>query len=266
MTPWPSLSGSAIRPPPPGLDGIDTLRVRRGAQVLLSISGTDEDDDLLSYTWNAFHLGPELESGQFTPNANSPQVRWTAPQSIPGRSALYRIVVNISDNQEVTTQDPRRELIVEVLQRAPSLILSPADQQVAARDTLMLAALAEDDDGDRLTYIWALAGEDSTVFETEGRASAQRLALIDAADDTLAWWWTGRNDNLDADGPAAKIEQSRQSTTADTARVVMLGLTPGGYTIDLSVTDALADSAADTVRAAFRVTVAEPAADDTTGP
>lgn len=154
---------------PPVFEGsyIDTLRVRRGGQITLAVHVSDEDDDPLYYTWNSFG------SGSFRDSTRS-GTSWIAPLVTQGRSESFVLQVTIRDRQCDIIPDPTdrqrceeeasqivETFVVEVLQTPPTL--APiADTTISFNEPLVaLEAVAEDVDGDPLSYQWEqLSGRD----------------------------------------------------------------------------------------------------------
>ena len=124
----------------------DTTRVSRGGVVSLVAQASDEDDDPLIYTWNAFG------AGTFTDTAAA-STQWIAPEYIDSSSVTYVITVTVSD-QQPDTEDVAQSFLIEVVQRAPFLT-APGDTVASFRDPVVaLEASATDADDDDLAFSW----------------------------------------------------------------------------------------------------------------
>ncbi len=133
------------------LSQADTTRVGRGGKVQLRVRASDEDDDPLSYTWTAFGAGSFTDSASAT-------TQWIAPATINGASEFFVLSVTISDHQP-ETEDLTETFLIEVVQRPPSLALTPDTTVAFSAPIVELEALGDDPDNDALEYRWEqLAG------------------------------------------------------------------------------------------------------------
>ncbi|MCY1077605.1 hypothetical protein OV287_24340 [Archangium sp. miwbw1] len=123
----------------------------------LSIQAVDPAGGALTYTWRQF---PESPAGTFS-EATSPTPTWLAP--VVKETTIFTLRVTVTDKNggtaqaevQVTVQPPqRRHNRAPVLSEGPVVSPGPA----RAGDTLTLSALAEDADGDALTYLWRQLG------------------------------------------------------------------------------------------------------------
>lgn len=223
----------------------DTTRVKRGGRVTLRVAASDEDDDPLTYLWQA-------EAGSLTDSTAS-VTDWIAPKAIDGPSEIFLITVSIRDGDQ-ETEDPEESFEIEVVQRPPALRSVPASLAVTAGDTLVLAARGVDEDGDDLTYVWRFRGGSPTRADRNGVFLADEAGADLAAARSL-----GLGSHHAGEGGAAWILQHRSATERDSSRVRFVPLAEALHEIEIAVTDAI-DSPSDTVSARFSIQVE--AADD----
>ncbi len=228
-------------PPVVQMREADTAQVKRGGRVSLRVGASDEDDDPLSYLWQA-------EAGSFTDSTKS-ATDWIAPNSIEGSSQIFLITVLIQDG-DPETEDATESFQIEVVQRPPALRSAPGSRTITTRDTLVLAALADDEDGDDLTYLWRFRAGATTWADHNG------VRLTDEAGEILALvralGGVGSH-HADEEG-AGWIRQQRPAAEADTVRVRLIPLAGARHEIEIAVTDAI-DSPSDTVSARFSIQV-----------
>lgn len=154
---------------------VDTVRVSRGGRVALRVQASDEDDDPLEYAWSSFGAGTFSDTTTAT-------TTWIAPSQIQGSSEFFLLVVTISDRQP-DTEDVTETFGIEVTQRAPTLAVTTTDTAVSFQTSaVVIEAVAEDADGDPLTFGWELVEGEGLQLQIEspksGRSSATLVALV----------------------------------------------------------------------------------------
>ena len=158
---------------------VDTVRVSRGGRVALRVQASDEDDDPLDYAWSSFGAGDF--AGDFL-DPTTATTTWIAPSQIQGSSEFFLLVVTISDRQP-DTEDVTETFGIEVTQRAPTLAVTTTDTAVSFQTSaVVIEAVAEDADGDPLTFGWELVEGEGLQLQIEspksGRSSATLVALV----------------------------------------------------------------------------------------
>lgn len=172
----------------------DTLSVRRGGRVSLSITAVDPDDDPLYFLWRAYSVSPvvaqaiaNLGGSQFNTteqlrsldgllrlaipvggltDSTSASVAWVAPTAestttqfllaVTVRDRACDAVVYAAERAACEAEAPRQVRIfrVTVTQRPPTVKV-PADTSFSFRvPEFALLATANDPDGDPLTLTW----------------------------------------------------------------------------------------------------------------
>jgi hypothetical protein len=246
------LSCSLVHQDPPNESPVvqvreaDTTRVNRGGKVGLRVTASDEDDDPLTYLWLA-------DGGSFADSTDN-ATEWIAPTEIFGSSEIFLVTVIVQDNQ-LETQDPVETFLIEVVQRPPVWVAVPEAQSTTTGDTLVLWALADDEDGDGLTYEWRLHGGVTSSADVRSHV----LVTDDEGDTLSIWRAVGNGSHHDDSTGAVWIRQQRSSGEDDTVRVEVIPVAAASHTVELSVTDAI-DEPTETISARFEVLV-EAAAD-----
>ena len=149
------------------------ISILSGSQIVCEAE--DPDGDELTYSWSA--IGGTIE-GQ------GPVVNWIAPET-PGE---YTIAAVVDDNQGGTamksvtitvTDEPNQppiitSLIITTAKLAGPITIDPSVQQldrplisVGALKPAVIVCVAEDPDGDDLTYTWTAT--DGNITDEEGR-------------------------------------------------------------------------------------------------
>ena len=146
---------------------VDTLQVKRGGRITLSVQAADEDDDPLFYFWNSFGVGTFTDS---TNNATD----WIAPLKIEGNSEKFVLTVHIRDRDCLAVPDPENRrlceeqarqtietFLIEVIQTPPFLTVATIDTTLSFRQPIVeLSAIATDAEDDPLEFKWTqTAGE-----------------------------------------------------------------------------------------------------------
>ena len=153
---------------------IDTLKVRRGGRIALSIQAADEDDDPLFYYWTAFGVGTFTDSTRASTD-------WIAPLQIQGNSEKFVLTVHIRDrdclavsdleNRSLCEEEARQTVetfLVEVVQSPPVLTVTTVDTAISFREPrIELTASATDEDGDALEFKWTQTAGDTLDIERD---------------------------------------------------------------------------------------------------
>jgi hypothetical protein len=147
----------------------------------ISCEAEDPDGNALTYSWSA--------SGG-TIDGQGPVVNWIAPET-PGE---YTIAVVVDDNQGGTamnsvtttvTDEPNQppiitSLIITTAKLAEPITIDPSVEQldrplisVGAFKSAVIVCVAEDPDGDDLTYTWTAT--DGNITDEEGKRSCGLL-------------------------------------------------------------------------------------------
>ena len=227
-------------PPMVQLTEADTTQVKRGGRVSLRVGASDEDDDPLTYLWQA-------EAGTFTDSTGN-VTDWIAPNQIEGSSETFLLTVDIQDG-DLETEDPRESFEIEVVQRPPVWRSVPESRTITTRDTLDLGARAIDPEGDDLTYLWRFRAGTPTWADYTG------VRLLDAAEQELAMVLSLGVGVHEADEEgAAWIRQHRSAAEEDSSGVRFTPLAAGRHEIEIAVTDAI-EAPSDTVSARFTLVV-----------
>ena len=120
----------------------DTVGISGSATV--SCSATDQNNDILIYSWFA-------DYGDFPISSSGSIAFWRAPAD----TGTYSVAAVVSDGQLADSE--AIEIVVIVLPNRPPAIQSVvADPQIIIPNgTTELTCLADDPDGDSLTYLWS---------------------------------------------------------------------------------------------------------------
>ena len=150
---------------------VDTMRVSRGGRVELRVQASDEDDDPLEYAWSSFGAGTFSDTTTAT-------TTWIAPLQIQGSSEFFPLVVTISDRQP-DTEDVTETFGIEVTQRAPTLAVTTTDTAVSFQTSaIVIEAVAQDADGDPLTFGWELVEGEGLQLQIEAPKSSLSSATL----------------------------------------------------------------------------------------
>jgi len=173
-------------PPPPNQPPvIDSLSAEKevptSSESQITCKATDADGDILSYQWSA-------DGGTVNGEGNS--IIWVAPD-IPGDYTI-KVVVTDGKGGEATksititaTARPNHPPVIVKLTRDGN----PPDDENRAREwtTMTLQCIAEDLDGDKLSYLWRatggkITGEGNTVGWTAPGVTGEYIVTVIVTD------------------------------------------------------------------------------------
>ena len=119
----------------------DTVNISETTR--LHCVGSDPDNDILNYAWSALY-------GTFTNGSAGTRVLWLAPED-PG---TYSVAVNVTDGQFSDSETV--DIVVAIFENSAPIIESLlADPAIIPPTGITnLTCMAEDPDGDSLTYTW----------------------------------------------------------------------------------------------------------------
>lgn len=167
-------------PPPPSANKLPTIQSVNsenisdsGKQFKVTCQATDPDNDTLSYVWSA-DAGTIKGEGQ--------SITWTAPEA-PG-SYIVKVLVKDGKGGEATSS---ATVNIASKPNQPPLIVKLTSEKPRIRvwTTTTIQCVAEDPDGDTLTYGWTapkgkIQGEGSTVGWTAPGDSGEYTVTITA--------------------------------------------------------------------------------------
>jgi outer membrane protein OmpA-like peptidoglycan-associated protein len=133
----PSAACSASKP---------SVYVGSNESVSVTASGTDPDNDPLTYTWTA--NGGSVDG-------SGPSVRWDSSGVAAGN---YRVTANVSDGKGGTTSCAADIRVEPKPNIAPTMSCSAERSSVLTGERVNINARASDADGDPLTYSWRTSG------------------------------------------------------------------------------------------------------------
>ena len=163
----------------------DTTQVRRGGQVEFEVRASDEDDDPLFYSWNAFGAGLFSDiSCVESSGLQCDEITWIAPASIStadgSTSESFLIQVTIRDRQcdIVPDEEARRQcleeageasqtFLIKVVQTPPTLEISPDTTVSTSDEPIVLEAFGTDAENDALEYRWEQTEGEPTELTTQ---------------------------------------------------------------------------------------------------
>ena len=162
----------------------DTTQVRRGGRVEFEVRASDEDDDPLFYSWNAFGAGLFSDiSCVESSGLQCAEITWIAPASINSTtgstSESFLIQVTIRDRQcEIVPDTEARQqcleeagetsqnFLIKVVQTPPTLEISPDTTVSLGNEPIVLEAFGTDAENDALEYRWEQTEGESTELTT----------------------------------------------------------------------------------------------------
>ncbi|MBN98026.1 MAG: hypothetical protein CME16_02080 [Gemmatimonadetes bacterium] len=162
----------------------DTTKVRRGGEVEFEVRASDEDDDPLFYSWNAFGAGLFSDiSCVESSGLQCAEITWIAPASIAttgeSTSESFLIEVTIRDRQcDIVPDAEARQLcleeagevretfLIEVVQTPPTLEITPDTTIALSNEPIVLEAFGSDAENDALEYRWEQTEGEATELTT----------------------------------------------------------------------------------------------------
>ena len=159
----------------PVVDVGPALFADEGDTVYLSGLAEDPDGDIVSYLWDQTGGADVVLSDAETATAS-----FTAPEVSMDRTLTFRLTVTDDAGAGVTSD----ELTVTVRQQPPVVDVGPA-LFADEGDTVYLSGLAEDPDGDIVSYLWEQTGGPDVVLSDAETATASFTAPEVSAELTM---------------------------------------------------------------------------------
>jgi hypothetical protein len=117
--------------------------VGRGESCTISCSASDPDGDTITYSWSA-------TAGSISGTGSS--VTWTAPDT----TGNYSITVSVSDGEAAAVSESCN---IQVANSSPRITaLNASATEVAPSGSCTIGCIANDPDGDSLSYAWSANG------------------------------------------------------------------------------------------------------------
>ncbi|MDE2663884.1 MAG: Ig-like domain-containing protein [Gemmatimonadota bacterium] len=224
----------------PTADAGANQAVDEGATVTLSGSGSDPDDDTVSYAWTQT-AGPTVTLSDTS--AASPT--FTAPEVTASTDLKFRLTV--SDGTLSTTDDVT--VTVRQVDGAPTANAG-SDQTVDERTTVTLSGSGSDPDGDSVTYAWKQLTGTTATLSSATVASPTFPAPEVTADTDLTFELTVSDGTLSGvDTVTVTVRHVNRAPTATGTIAAQTVAADGSGSVDVSsnFTDADGDALSYTV-------------------
>ena len=171
----------------PVVDVGPALFADEGDTVYLSGLAEDPDGDIVSYLWEQTGGADVVLSDAETATAS-----FTAPEVSMDRTLTFRLTVT-DDAGAGVTSDELTVTIRQVENQLPVVDVGPA-LFADEGDTVYLSGLAEDPDGDIVSYLWEQTGGPDVVLSDAETATASFTAPEVSMDRTLTFRLTVTDD------------------------------------------------------------------------
>ncbi len=162
---------------PPVVESLtaEQQRVEEASNTPITCSASDPDGDELSYVWTA--------SGG-TISGEGPAVTWTAPDEY----GTYTIMVEVSDGRDgIATEQLTIEVLAPNQPPVISSLTANYEGEINPGDSYQIECIAQDPDGDELTYAWTaydgtISGEGPTVTWTAPDEYGTYTIMVEVSD------------------------------------------------------------------------------------
>ncbi|MBL9119504.1 MAG: hypothetical protein JNL80_06305 [Phycisphaerae bacterium] len=161
----------------PSVDAGSDQSVAEEGLVTLHATGTDPENQSLTYTWTQTD-GPAVTLS--SSSASSPS--FTAPNLLVNTTLTFQVQVSDGTNTAVDTV----EVLVNADDDAPS-VSAGADRTVDENDAVTLSATATDPEGVGLTYAWVQTGGPAVVLTGSNGATPSFTAPEGLANTALTF-------------------------------------------------------------------------------
>jgi TonB family protein len=135
----------------------DKTQLREGETATLEVEASDPDGDQLQYRWSS-------SAGTIEGNGSKARLL-TSGLAMTSNRLDVKVSVAVEDGNGAT-ETKSVDLVVERVNRPPTLAVKAERNEVQQGDPLSLSAEATDPDGDQLRYRWSTS---AGVIEGEGR-------------------------------------------------------------------------------------------------
>ncbi len=221
----------------PTADAGEDRTVTEGDAVTLSGSGTDPEEQTLTYSWRQTAGNPTVD----LTGANTKTASFTAPNLLTDADLTFELTV--SDGGLTATD---AVTITVAADNDGPTASAGSDKTVNEGDTVSLSGSGSDPEGESLTYEWAQTGGSPTVSLTGATtASASFVAPNLSSDATLTFTLTvtaGDASDTDAVDITIRADAVGATLTA-TPAAIREGSGRQEITLNVSLQKALADAA-----------------------
>ncbi|AKJ03184.1 uncharacterized protein (TIGR03382 family)/MYXO-CTERM domain-containing protein [Archangium gephyra] len=151
----------------PVVKGPNDKMVEERTHLTLDAEGTDEDEDVLSYTWEQTG-GPVVALS----GADTAKLSFTTPEVLGDTLMTFRLMVEDSDGEE--SEAVTVNLLVTDVNRAPTALARKIAGGSVAGDSITLDGTGSTDpDGHTLTYQWTqVSGPSVTLTPADGAVTS----------------------------------------------------------------------------------------------
>ena len=160
---------------PPTADAGSDQTVTEGTAVTLTGSGSDPEDDPLSYSWRQSGSNPTVP----LTGANTATPTFTAPELTAGTTLTFELTVTAGGASAT-------DAVAVVIQadNDPPTANAGADQTVTEGTAVTLAGSGSDPEDDPLSYSWRQSGSNPTVPLTGANTATPTFTAPELTEDT----------------------------------------------------------------------------------